>query len=59
MVSAVSEAGDRDGSRRLAIGLAGLAVFILLVIGLFGWLNFRSLSEKGIQRALLETQQQA
>ena len=55
----MSESGDRTDSRRLAIGLAALAAFILLVIGLFGWLNFRSLSKRGIQRALLETRTQA
>jgi signal transduction histidine kinase len=55
----VSETSDRTGSQRLAIGLAALAAFILLDIGLFGWLNFRSLSKRGIERALLETQAEA
>ncbi len=55
----VSESSDRTGSRRLAIGLAALAAFILLDIGLFGWLIFRSLSEREIRRVLLETQAEA
>ncbi len=55
----MSESSDRHGSRRLAIGLAALAAFTLLVIGLFGWLIFRQLSEREIRQALLETQAEA
>ncbi|MFQ5350297.1 MAG: nitrogen regulation protein NR(II) [Thermoanaerobaculia bacterium] len=55
----MSETTDRAGSRRLAIGLAALLVFILLDIGLFGWLIFRSLSEREIRRVLLETRAEA
>lgn len=55
----MSEATDRTGSRRLAIGLAALAAFILLDIGLFGWMIFRSLSEREIRQVLLETQADA
>jgi signal transduction histidine kinase len=55
----VSGSTDRRGSRRLAIGLAALAAFTLLVIGLFGWLIFRQLSEREIRQALLETQAEA
>ena len=55
----MSATSDRTGSRRLAIGLAALLVFILLDIGLFGWLIFRSLSEREIRRVLLETQAEA
>ena len=55
----VSETTDRAGSRRLAIGLAALLVFILLDIGLFGWLIFRSFSEREIRRVLLETRAEA
>ena len=55
----MSETSDRTGSRRLAIGLAALAAFILLDIGLFGWLIFRSLSKREIGRVLLETQSDA
>ena len=55
----MSEASDKTGSRRLAIGLAALALFILLDIGLMGWLIFRSLSEREIRRVLLETRAEA
>ncbi len=55
----MSETTERTGSRRLAIGLAALLVFILLDIGLFGWLIFRSLSEREIRQVLLETQAEA
>lgn len=41
------------------MGLAALLVFILLDIALFGWLIFRSLSEREIRRVLLETQAEA
>jgi signal transduction histidine kinase len=43
----------------LAIGLAALAAFILLDIGLFGWLSFRSLSKREIRQMRLETQAEA
>ena len=59
MVPGVSETTQKAGSRRLAIGLAALAAFILLDIGLFGWLIFRSLSEREIRRVLLETRAEA
>lgn len=36
-----------------------LGVFLLLDIGLFAWLIFRSLSQKEIERVLLETRQEA
>jgi signal transduction histidine kinase len=55
----MSGSPDRLGSRRLAIGLAALLVFILLDIGLFGWLIFRSFSEREIRQVLLETQAEA
>ncbi len=50
---------DTTGSRRLALGLAALLVFILLDIGLFGYLIFQSLSKREIGRVLLETQSDA
>ena len=55
----VSATPDTAGSRRLALGLAALLVFILLDIGLFGWLIFQSLSKREIGRVLLETQSNA
>ena len=55
----MSKSTEKRESRRLAVGLAALAVFILLVIGLFGWLNFRSLSKRGVQQALVEPRAQA
>ena len=36
-----------------------LGVFILLDLALFGWLIFRSLSQREVQRVLLETRQEA
>ncbi len=50
---------EATGSRRLAAGLAALLLFILLDIGLFGWLIFRSFSEREIQRVLLEARAEA
>jgi len=48
-----------SGSRRFVWGAAVLGAFILLELGLFGWLIFRSLSQKEIERVLLETRQEA
>ena len=42
-------------SRRLLIGSILLGLFVLFDVGLFGWLLFRSLSEREISRILLET----
>ncbi|MCZ6506422.1 MAG: ATP-binding protein [Acidobacteria bacterium] len=47
------------GPRRLLWGALLLGAFILLDLGLFGWLIFRSLSQKEIARVLLETRQEA
>jgi len=47
------------GPRRLVWGAVLLGAFILVDLGLFGWLIFRSLSEKEIARVLLETRQEA
>ncbi len=46
-------------SRRLLIGSVLLGLFILCDVGLFGWLLFRSLSEREISRVLLETRAEA
>jgi signal transduction histidine kinase len=45
--------------RRFLIGSVVFALFVVCDIALFGWLIFRSLSEKEIKRALLETQEEA
>jgi len=47
------------GPRRLVWGAIVLGALILLELGLFGWLIFRSLSQKEIDRVLLETRQEA
>ena len=53
----------RGRASRLPTSLLGvtvlLGVFLLLDIGLFAWLIFRSLSQKEIERVLLETRQEA
>ncbi len=36
-----------------------LGIFILMDLALFGWLIFRSLSQREVQRVLLETRQEA
>lgn len=46
-------------SRRFLIGSIVFGLFVLCDIALFGWLIFRSLSEREIQRALLETREEA
>jgi signal transduction histidine kinase len=46
-------------SRRLLIGSILLGLFVLCDVGLFGWLIFRSLSEREISRVLLETREEA
>lgn len=46
-------------SRRVVIASVLLGLFILLDIALFGWLIFRSLSEREVERVLLETRQEA
>lgn len=55
----MSAASDRIGSRRLAIAFVALLAFILLDIGLFGWLIFRKLSVREVERVLLETRTEA
>ncbi|HEY8021458.1 MAG TPA: ATP-binding protein [Thermoanaerobaculia bacterium] len=46
-------------SRRLLAASLVFGLFVLLDIALFGWLIFRSLSEREIQRVLLETRHEA
>ncbi len=47
------------GPRRLLWGAIALGAFILLDLSLFGWLIFRSLSQREIDRVLLETRIEA
>ncbi|HSS78013.1 MAG TPA: hypothetical protein VLV54_14880, partial [Thermoanaerobaculia bacterium] len=46
-------------SRRLLIASAVFGLFVLFDIALFGWLIFRSLSQREVERVLLETRTQA
>jgi signal transduction histidine kinase len=46
-------------SRRLLVGLVVFGLFVLFDIGLFGWLIFRSLSEREIEKILLDTRADA
>ena len=45
--------------RRLLVGSVLLGLFVLCDVALFGWLIFRSLSEREINRVLLETREEA
>jgi signal transduction histidine kinase len=51
----------RDGvvSRRLLLASVALSLFVLLDIALFAWLIFRSLSQREIEKVLIETRQEA
>ena len=51
--------GTPPVSRRLVVASVFLGIFILLDLALFGWLIFRSLSQREVQRVLLETRQEA
>lgn len=46
-------------SRRLLIASVVFGLFVLFDIALFGWLIFRSLSEREVERVLLETRNEA
>jgi signal transduction histidine kinase len=46
-------------SRRLLIASVVFGLFVLFDIALFGWLIFRSLSQREVERVLLETRAQA
>jgi signal transduction histidine kinase len=49
----------RVASRRLWVASAAFGLFVLFDIALFGWLIFRSLSQREIEKVLLETREQA
>ena len=55
----MSKPSSITSTRRLLLATAAFGVFLLLDIALFGWLMFRSLSEREIQRALVETRTEA
>ncbi|HEV8581324.1 MAG TPA: ATP-binding protein [Thermoanaerobaculia bacterium] len=46
-------------SRRLLVASLIFGLFVLCDIALFGWLIFRSLSQREVERVLLETQEEA
>ena len=46
-------------SRRLLIASLAFVAFVLCDIALFGWLIFRSLSQREIERVLIETRTEA
>jgi len=46
-------------SRRLLVASVVFGLFVLCDIALFGWLIFRSLSQREVERVLLETQEEA
>ncbi|HEV2851780.1 MAG TPA: ATP-binding protein [Thermoanaerobaculia bacterium] len=46
-------------SRRLLIASLVFGLFVLFDIALFGWLIFRSLSQREVERTLLETREEA
>ncbi|HEY7214782.1 MAG TPA: hypothetical protein VIC28_09140, partial [Thermoanaerobaculia bacterium] len=46
-------------SRRLLVALLVFGLFVLCDIVLFSWLIFRSLSQREVQRVLLETKEEA
>ena len=48
-----------SSSRKLFVVALLLGLFMFLDIGLFGWLLFRSLSKREIERVLLETREEA
>ncbi len=51
--------GQAVGTRRLATASLLLGIFVLFDLGLLGWLIFRSLSQREIERVLLETREEA
>src|SRR3954451_25234519 len=48
-----------SSSRKLLIASLVFGVFVLCDFALFGWLIFRSLSQRGVGRVLLETRSEA
>lgn len=55
----MSRASNQVLSRRLLVGFLVFGLFVLFDIALFGWLIFRSLSQREIERVLLETRTEA
>ena len=58
-VPIVTRAGVRRPTRRFWLIVALVGLFIIFDIGLFGWLIFRSLSQRELDRILLETRAEA
>ena len=52
-------ARTRVASRRLFVVSVAFGVFVLFDIALFGWLIFRSLSQREVEKVLLETREEA
>jgi len=52
-------ARNRLASRCLFVASVAFGVFVLLDIALFGWLILRSLSQREIEKVLLETRVEA
>ena len=48
-----------SSSRKLLIASLVFGVFVLCDFALFGWLIFRSLSQREVERVLLETRSEA
>jgi signal transduction histidine kinase len=55
----MDRASNQALSRRLLVGFLVFGLFVLFDIALFGWLIFRSLSQREIERVLLETREEA
>ena len=55
----MDRASNQALSRRLLAGFLVFGLFVLFDIALFGWLIFRSLSQREIERVLLETRTEA
>lgn len=55
----MSPVSNLKPSRRLLIASVVFGLFVLFDIALFGWLIFRSLSQREIERVLLETRAEA
>lgn len=47
------------GSSRVVLGLILLGIFVLFDLALLGWFSFRSLSQREVERVLLETRAEA
>ncbi|MEO8502637.1 MAG: ATP-binding protein [Acidobacteriota bacterium] len=51
--------GSPPSSRRLLVGFLVFGLFVLFDVALFGWLIVRSLSQRELEKALLETRHEA